>query len=164
MSQTEEEAILDHLKQVLSEQCLKGGQVARERRVFVEVSRDCIVDTITLLHSKGFTHLSTITGLELDDEIELIYHLMNEGIHLGLRTKVPLDDLVVPTLTNLIPGASLYEREIHDILDVTFEGHPNLTRLVLPDMWDQKVPPLRKKQTTEKEPIDVTPRKKGSRR
>ena len=71
------------------------------------VFRDCFVDTATLLQSKGFTHLSTITVLDLDDEIELIDHLMNEGMHLGLRTKLPLDDLVVPTLTNLIPRASM---------------------------------------------------------
>ncbi len=164
MSSTEEEsALIEELKQVLSEQCLKETQVTRRRRVYIQVGRNCLIDTATLLHSKGFTHLSTITGLEVGDEVELIYHLMRNGLQIGLRTKLPLDDLVVPTMTELIPGASLYEREIHDILGVRFEGHPNLSRLILPDMWDQKLPPLRKKQSDTKEPIDVTPRKKGSK-
>lgn len=85
---------------------------------------------------KGFTHLSTIIVLDLDDDIELMCHLTDEWMHLDLRTKLRLDDLILPTLTILIPGASLYECGIPDIIDVTFEGHPNLARLTLSHMED----------------------------
>jgi NADH:ubiquinone oxidoreductase subunit C len=159
-----EDETLDHLKQTLDSECLQAGEVARERRIFVDINSDCLEKAASTLHDMGFTHLSMITGLEVDEKIELIYHLINGGIHLGLRFRLPLDDPVVPTLTTLIPGASLYEREIFDILGVKFEGHPNLTRLILPDKWDESTPPMRKKQSGQKKPLDVTPRKRRQRK
>ena len=67
-----------------------------------------------------------------------------------LRTKLTYSDLIIPTITDLSPGASLYEREIHDLFGVIFEGHPNLTPLLLPDNWPINVHPLRKEWTVEK--------------
>ncbi|RLG90884.1 hydrogenase large subunit, partial [Candidatus Bathyarchaeota archaeon] len=57
---------------------------------------------------------------------------------------------VVPTITDIIPGAVLYEREVHDLLGVAFEGHPDLSPLVLPEEWPERVYPLRKEYTLEK--------------
>jgi len=87
-------------------------------------------------------HLSTITGQEIDAGIELFYHFWR-GSGLTLRTTLDRDHLELATVTDVIPGAAFYEREIAEMLDVTFVGHPDPTRLFLPDDWDGS-PPLRK--------------------
>jgi len=60
---------------------------------------------------------------------------------------LPLKNDVIPTITDIIPGALLYEREIHDLFGVKFEGHPNLEPLILPDDWPADNYPLRKNRT-----------------
>jgi NADH:ubiquinone oxidoreductase subunit C len=73
------------------------------------------------------------------------------GILLTVRVNLPLNDDEAPTITDVIHGALLYEREIHDLFGVKFEGHPNLEPLILPDDWPKDVYPLRRSGTTKKE-------------
>jgi NADH-quinone oxidoreductase subunit C len=58
-----------------------------------------------------------------------------------LRTRLPHETPAIATLTDLIPGAAFYEREIWEMLGVDFEGHPDLSLFLLPEDWDG-VPPL----------------------
>jgi NADH:ubiquinone oxidoreductase subunit C len=97
-----------------------------------------------LVEALGITHLSTITGQEIDEGIELLYHFWH-GAGLTLRTLLPLDQLEVATVTDLIPGAAFYEREIAEMLGVTFEGLADPAPMFLPDDWDGP-PPLRKER------------------
>ncbi len=90
-------------------------------------------------------HLSTITGQEVDGGIELLYHFWH-GSGLTLRVLLPLDALQIATVTDIIPGAAFYEREIVEMLGVTFVGHQDPLRLFLPDDWDGP-PPLRKERS-----------------
>ena len=86
-----------------------------------------------------FRHLSTITGDDTGEGVCVLYHFWhNYGI--TLRTILPYDDLHIATLTDLIPGAAFYEREVFEMLGVTFDGHPNPERLFLPDDWDGGYP------------------------
>ncbi len=88
-----------------------------------------------LVEKFDFYHLSTITAHDTGEAIELLYHFWH---HYGitLRTTLPYTHLHMPTLTDLIPGAAFYEREVHDISGIMFEGHPNLIALIRPDSWD----------------------------
>ncbi len=109
-----------------------------------------------------FTHISTINGVDVGDEIEVIYHLSLHGsTELSLKVRTPKDKPILPTITDIIPGATLYEREVHDLLGVTFEGHPDLSPLVLPEGWPADVYPLRKEWTIEKIEKEVA---KGGKR
>jgi NADH-quinone oxidoreductase subunit C len=55
---------------------------------------------------------------------------------------VPADDAVLPTLFDLYPGTEAMEREAYDLMGVVFEGHPDMTRILLPEDWEGH--PLRK--------------------
>ncbi len=61
---------------------------------------------------------------------------------LRVRTQVPEGSPWVPSLFGLYPGVEAMEREIYDLLGVGFSGHPDLTRILLPEDWEGH--PLRK--------------------
>lgn len=94
-----------------------------------------------LLERAGVYHLSTITGQDVDGQIELLYHFWARG-GLTLRISLPRDGTSVETITDLIPGAAFYEREIVEMLGVNFVGHPDPQPLLLPEDWEGD-PPLR---------------------
>ncbi len=87
-----------------------------------------------LFEDFNFHHLSTITGQDRGDGIELLYHFWN---HYGITlcTHLPYDALAIATLTDIIPGAAFYEREVYEMLGVTFAGHPDLRPLLQSDQW-----------------------------
>ncbi len=95
-----------------------------------------------LVEQFDFYHLSTITGEDTGSDIVLLYHFWSQyGI--TLRTTLSYDHLSIATLTNLIPGATFYEREVCEMLGVTFEGHDVRGPLFMPDDWEGEHP-LRK--------------------
>jgi NADH:ubiquinone oxidoreductase subunit C len=109
---------------------------------FVALPPDCIHAAVALLVERfDVSHLSAITGQDIGNEIELLYHFW-DGEGLTLRTSLPRGSPHIATLTDLIPGAAFYEREIKEMLGVVFDGHPNLHALLLPDDWEDE-PPLR---------------------
>jgi NADH-quinone oxidoreductase subunit C len=59
-------------------------------------------------------------------------------LHHRMRVKVglPEDDAHVPTVTELFPTANWHEREVFDLFGIVFDGHPDLTRILLPDDWE----------------------------
>ena len=101
-----------------------------------------------LLETCDLYHLTTITAIDEGEQIQLRYHFW-QGHGLTLETALPVDNvgthhrLTIPTITDIIPGAAFYEREIYGMFDVNFDGHRGLRPLLLPDDW-QGGPPLRK--------------------
>jgi NADH-quinone oxidoreductase subunit C len=70
--------------------------------------------------------------------LEVVYHLYSMELKHGplilrLRTANRLDDARVPSLTPVWRGAEFQEREAYDLYGITFEGHPDLRRIL---MWD----------------------------
>jgi len=119
--------------------------VKRERRFAVNVDEKSLKRVIRrLMRMDNYTHLSTITALEVGSEIEVIYHFAFTDAMVSVKIRISKDDLLLPSIVDLIPGAALYEREIHDLFGVEFEGNPDLSPLLLPDDWPEGVYPLRK--------------------
>jgi len=117
------------------------------RRVFMRVSRDdfkeCLKKVLKIIEP---FHISTISGVDYRDHIELIYHIwsLSLKVEVSIKVDLPRDNPVIETICDVIPGAFLYEREVYDLLGVTFEGHPDLKHSVLPEDWPEGVHPLRK--------------------
>ena len=82
-------------------------------------------------------------GVEAE-RFELVVLLISHAQHarLRLRVQVPEDDAVVPSLFELHPGTEAMEREVFDMFGITFEGHPDLSRILMPEDWEGH--PLRK--------------------
>ena len=79
-----------------------------------------------------------------DSDFTVFYHLMSLERNTDIRIKVALKeaDLHIPTATRIWPNANWYEREAWDMFGITFDGHPHLTRILLPKYWEGH--PLRK--------------------
>ena len=93
----------------------------------------------------GFTYFDWLTAVDqLAEGFDVVVHLWNMARreHLLLRTRVPLEDPRLATATAVFAGASWHERETYEMFGITFDGHPNLVPLLLPDGFEGH--PLRK--------------------
>ncbi len=91
--------------------------------------------------------LSTITGSDRGEAIDVIYHFVTEGVGLNVRCVVAKDGDnadKIDSLTPTLPAAILYEREVADLLGIEFVGHPDPRRLILPEDMPEDEHPLRK--------------------
>ena len=87
------------------------------------------------------------TGIDSEDCFEILYHFSNDETGCIVTVKAFIRDRENPSIesiTPFIPGAEWIEREIHDILGINFNNHPNMRRLILADDWPEGVYPLRK--------------------
>jgi NADH-quinone oxidoreductase subunit C len=94
-----------------------------------------------------FTFLSDITAVDkfpLEPRFELNYHLLSLDRQARLRVKVriPGQDPAVASMVPIWPAANWHEREAFDLMGIRFEGHPDMTRILMPDDWEGH--PLRK--------------------
>lgn len=88
--------------------------------------------------------LSTISGYQEGERIAIVYHFVHmESAGLNLRVFVPLAAPTLPSISPVLPAGLLYEREIQDLLGVTFEGILDPRRLILPEEFPVGVYPLR---------------------
>ena len=116
----------------------------------IVVDRELIVDVCRYCReTEGLAHnfLSDITGIDYlpqEPRFGIAYHIYSMLHNRSLRLKVmlPGDDPVLSSVMPVYPAANWFEREIYDLLGVTFEGHPDMRRIMMPDDWDGH--PLRK--------------------
>ncbi|MFN2625270.1 MAG: NADH-quinone oxidoreductase subunit C [Mycobacteriales bacterium] len=91
------------------------------------------------------TYFDFMAGVdEAEDGFGVVTHLYSaiHKHHVQLRTVVPRDAPVVPSLTSVFRGANWHEREAWEMFGITFSGHPNLVKLLLSDEFEGN--PLRK--------------------
>jgi NADH-quinone oxidoreductase subunit C/D len=92
------------------------------------------IDERARIHKNGFP----------TDEFTVVYHLFSYERNAYIRLKVPLNGsaLRLPSVVDICPAANWYEREVWDMFGITFEGHPHLSRILMPRSWEGH--PLRK--------------------
>jgi len=131
---------------------IEAVTVTAPRRIFLTVQPLDLPQVARFLHDKlGVTHISTITGRDTGTNVEALYHYSKDGNVVTVRVPTARDNGSIPSIISLFAGAALYEREVHDILGVHFDGNGDLRPLVLPDGWPAGVYPLRKDWTYNQE-------------
>jgi NADH-quinone oxidoreductase subunit C len=93
------------------------------------------------------------------ERFEVVVNLvsMDPPRRLRVRVQVPVNDPTVASLFELWPGTEAMEREVWDMFGIAFTGHPDLSRILMPDDWEGH--PLRKDYATGRVPVQF----KGNR-
>jgi NADH-quinone oxidoreductase subunit C len=119
--------------------------------------RDRYIDVVTALVADGYTMCIDLTAVDYSEfggrvlpegvtaeRFEVVVNLLDltGRRRLRLRVQVPESDTTLPTLFDIHPGSEAMEREVFDMFGVRFDGHPDLTRILMPEDWEGH--PLRK--------------------
>ena len=114
----------------------------------VRLGRGQLLEFGQAAHEAGFEVLADVTAVDWfrhrQPRFDLVINLLSMEHRRRLRVLVgvPEEDPVVASLVPVWPGANFGEREVYDMFGITFDGHPDLTRILMPDDWDGF--PLRK--------------------
>ncbi len=108
------------------------------------VAREKLTEVMTHLRNDPhlrYEYCSGVSGVHYPHdkgaELHVVYHMMSYTYNLRLRveTTCPDEDPHVPSVCALYPAADWHERETWDMFGVIFDGHPSLTRILMPDDW-----------------------------
>jgi NADH:ubiquinone oxidoreductase subunit C len=102
----------------------------------VHFDRSAALETFRAMRDDlGFSHLSMVGGIDWVDHREVLYVLWSDAAkqYVLLSTVVPADDAHVETASSVWPSANWHEREAWELVDITFDHHPDLRHLLTPD-------------------------------
>src|SRR5512135_2701951 len=95
---------------------IQEAALAAPRRINVKVGRERLNEVLTYLKEQfAFRHLGTISGVDLGENFEVVYHLSNADATVNVRILTPRLEPKIPSICAVIPGAILYERELQDM-------------------------------------------------
>jgi NADH-quinone oxidoreductase subunit C len=120
------------------------GVVVDRGELTLHIGRDHIAEVCKALRDDPalrFELLSSVSGVDYPDQAERLhvaYHLtsMTYRRRIRLEVSVTAEDAHIPSVTATYPTADWQERETWDMFGVVFDGHPGLTRILMPDDWD----------------------------
>lgn len=128
-----------------------GAQIdsSKPGLIIVKVALNDLANAIkTVVERLGISHLSTMTGLDLGESIDVLYHFWKGDLIVSIRVSVPKSNKHAPSIVGIVPGSILYEMEIHDMFGIAFEGNPWMDRrLLLPENYPTDLPPPLLKET-----------------
>ena len=132
-------------------QAILNLKVFKDERTF-SIEKDSIVDVCRFLRDDeelAFNFLSDLCGvdttsLDKTNSFEVVYHLysIKRNHRVRLKVTIPASKPTIKSVTSVWETANWHEREAYDMFGITFEEHPNLTRILTPDGFEGH--PLRK--------------------
>jgi len=128
-----------------------GGEAGAIEKVVIDrgeitffIRRESLPEVVRHLRDDDklrFEFCSSISGVhyphETGRELHVVYHLLSMSYRRRLRLEVttPDDDRHIPSVVSTYPTADWHERETWDFFGIVFDGHPALTRILMPDDW-----------------------------
>jgi len=121
------------------------------------VARDAYRDAVRSLRDGGYELCADVCAVDYlshpgrtlpegiaPERFEVVVNLLSLSAkaRTRIRVQVPEDDCAVDSLFEVYPGTEAMEREAYDLFGIVFLGHPDLTRILMPEDWEGH--PLRK--------------------
>jgi NADH-quinone oxidoreductase subunit C len=110
------------------------------------VAPETIVAAAEAAKAAGYNFFEDMTAVDwypTEPRFQLSYSLLSHNLKQRIRLVARIaEGQTIRSITSVWPAANFYEREVFDLFGVTFEGHPRLTRIMMPDNWNGH--PLRK--------------------
>ncbi len=137
-----------------------GGSSRRPGRPDQEVvfpTREQYADVVAGYRDAGFEMCADLCAVDYlahpnrsvpegvtPERFEVVVNLLSlsQARRVRIRLQVPESDAAAPSLFSLYPGTEAMEREAFDLFGIVFAGHPDMTRILLPEDWEGH--PLRK--------------------
>ena len=129
--------------------------------------RDSYLDLVrALANEDGFSMCADLCGVDyllnahrglppavVPERFEVVVNLLSLAEHrrVRLRVQVPAAEPTIPSLFDIYPGTEAMEREAYDMFGIVFTGHPDLSRILMPDDWEGH--PLRKDYAVGRIPV-----------
>ncbi len=142
-------AIAEKIREAFPDQVVEV--VEFRDQVSVIVKKGQIVAILRYLHDDpflSFDHLQDLTAVDYakkkDVRFEVVYSLYSIKYRhrIRIRAQVPENDPKIDSVVPIWAGANWHERECYDMFGITFTGHPDLRRILMPEDWEGY--PLRK--------------------
>jgi NADH-quinone oxidoreductase subunit C len=110
----------------------------------LHVKREHVLELSKVLRNDPalrFELLSSVSGVDYlgtEHRLHAVYHFtsMTYRRRVRMEAEVSVEDPHVPSVTPIYPTADWQERETYDMFGIVFDGHPALTRILMPDDWD----------------------------
>ena len=131
-------------------------QVLTPPQDVAHVPADVYPDFVAAAKTAGFdvfVDLCAVDYLRRQPRFDVVVNLLSHEppARLRIRVGVAASDPSLATISRIFPGANFYEREAFDLFGIVFAGHPDLTRVLLPDDWEGH--PLRKDYSVGSVPV-----------
>jgi len=164
--------VIDELVSKSGDQAILYQQFTKDETTTIWTEKNNLIALLKFLKNEipmPYKMLYDLTGIDErtrtsrmdqpESDFTIVYHLTSFERNEDIRIKVPLsvNDLSVPSITGIWESANWYEREVFDMFGISFDGHPRLTRILMPKTWHGH--PLRKEhpaRATELDPFVLT--------
>ncbi|HSG78958.1 MAG TPA: NADH-quinone oxidoreductase subunit C [Acidimicrobiia bacterium] len=123
----------------------------------VHVPHDAYAAAVAAARDAGFEMFIDLCAVDhlrrRPERFEVVVQLVSVSMSRRLAVHAPVSgvDPTLASITATYPGANFYEREAYDLFGIVFDGHPDLTRILLPDDWEGH--PLRKDHAVGSVPV-----------
>ena len=129
-------------------------------------TRENYVSVVKALVDEGYTMCIDLTGVDYlnlpnrtvghgvtPERFEVVANFLSLTLRqrIRVRVQIPENDATLPSLFDLHPGTEAHERETYDMFGISFDGHPDMTRILMPEDWDGH--PLRKDYSIGRIPV-----------
>jgi NADH-quinone oxidoreductase subunit C len=131
-------ALIPSFSDVITKVVIHRGEIT------FHVARQHLAELVRYLRDDAhlrFEFCSSVSGVhypaDKDRELHAVYHLqsMTHNRRIRLEVSAPDSDPHIPSVVATYPTADWHERETYDMFGIIFDGHPALTRILMPDDW-----------------------------
>ena len=143
---------MDDKTKFLNEMGEKIGQtIDKKGRLYFEVTQENLHEVVRYLFETMGCRLSTASGMEMYHALEILYHFSHDATGQYYCPRVVIKDKKNPkslSITPILRGAEWIEREMTELLGITFEGHPRPEPLLTKEHPEDLNRPLRLRRTS----------------
>lgn len=141
----EKNAFIEKMKEQFPGE-VTGATIVKEKRITIDITPGAILKVAEFLHKDLKFRFIIASAYHTKEGFEILYHFSDDesGNVINIHVILPEEKPEIISLANMIPGANWIEREMHEILGITFIGHPEPEKLISEGNWAEGVYPYRK--------------------
>ena len=139
------EKVLSQIKEGLGDKVVEWYEKSG-KRVYVEVNPEDISEATRFMFKDLKARFQIATGIDMPSAIEILYHWAFDavGLVVTIKTRLDRDHPEIESVAAICTGTEWIEREMWELLGITFRNHPDMRHLLLLDDWPEGAYPLRR--------------------